>query len=110
VEATTTMSTTKARRVIPLTPVDDRPISARVRRSLRISDQHARDNARTQIAYHGPGRTFGELAIGECFTWPPPMPRGSEPIVKVDATHYAWSRGRGTAESFYRVETWELPA
>jgi hypothetical protein len=99
------MSPTKGRRVIPLTPVEDAP----------VNDPAA--NARAQIAAHGPGLTFGELAIGECFTWPPPIPVGPTPIVKVDATHYEFlihgtgpMTGRGIAEAFYRVETWELPA
>jgi hypothetical protein len=95
----TTMSTTKARRIIRLTPVDDVTV-----------DVDALANARAQIAAHGPGLTFGQLAIGECFEWPPPLPRGSEPMVKTAADRYAWSRGQGTAESFYRVETWALPA
>lgn len=64
-------------------------------------------NARTQVAYHGPGLTFGELAIGESFYWPPPIPRGPEPMVKSGDDRYEWSRGYGTAESFYRVERWQ---
>jgi hypothetical protein len=60
--------------------------------------------AAAQIAYHGPGLTFGELAIGELFEWPPPLPQGCEPIVKTADDRYEWSRGYGTAEPFYRVE------
>jgi hypothetical protein len=68
--------------------------------------QGAVDHALVQIAYHGPGPTFGELAIGECFEWPPPLPRANngEPRVKTSETRYEWSRGYGTAEAFYRVE------
>jgi hypothetical protein len=79
--------------------------------------------AEEQIKYHGPGLTFGELAIGEAFTWPPPLPRGPGPITKTDATHYEFlihggraldgqwpdgtpKKGYGTAEAFYRVERW----
>jgi hypothetical protein len=66
------------------------------------------DRAAEQIAAHGSGPTFGELAIGECFEWPPPIPRArsGEPLVKTSETRYEWSRGYGTAESFYRVERW----
>jgi hypothetical protein len=66
--------------------------------------QHAAE----QIAYHGPGPTFGALAIGECFDWPPPIPRArsGEPLVKTSDATYAWSRGWGKAEAFYRVERW----
>jgi hypothetical protein len=60
------------------------------------------DNARAQIAAHGPGLTFGELAEGELFHWPG-LP-GPEPMVKASATRYEWSRGFGTAQAFYRVE------
>jgi hypothetical protein len=65
-------------------------------------------HAAAQIAAHGPGPTFGELAIGECFEWPPPIPRAQsgEPLVKTSAVRYAWSRGSGTAEACYRVERW----
>ncbi len=62
--------------------------------------QHAAE----QILAHGPGLTFRELAIGEQFWWPAPIPRGPEPMTKVSATRYQWSRGTGTAEDFYRVE------
>lgn len=64
-------------------------------------------NAALQIAAHGPGLTFDALAIGELFDWPPPLPPGPEPLVKTAADRYAWSRGTGTAEGFYRVERWE---
>lgn len=60
-------------------------------------------NAAIQVATHGPGPTFGELAIGEVFTWPAPIPPGG-PITKVSETRYEWSGGYGTAEAFYRVE------
>lgn len=63
-------------------------------------------HARTQLAYHGHGPTFGELAIGECFYWPPPIPRGPEPMVKSADDRYQWSKGYGKAEAFYRVERW----
>jgi hypothetical protein len=66
--------------------------------------QRAVDNALIQIATHGPGPTFGELAIGELFDWPPPIPRGPEPMIKTSETRYEWSRGYGLAEAFYRVE------
>jgi len=57
------------------------------------------------LAYHGLGLTFGELAIGERFEWAPPLPVGRpEPLVKVTADRYAWSRGTGTAADYYRVE------
>jgi hypothetical protein len=56
------------------------------------------------IPQHGPGRTFGELAIGECFYWPPPILRGPEPMVKSGDDRYQWSRGYGTADACYRVE------
>jgi hypothetical protein len=64
-----------------------------------------------QILAHGPGLTFGELAIGECFEWPLPMPRAldGEPLVKTSDVGYAWSRGQGTAEAFYRVDRWKGP-
>jgi hypothetical protein len=91
------MSHTKVRRIMPLRPVDDMPVN------------DAAANARAQIAAHGPGRTFGALAIGECFRWPAPIPRGSEPMVKTADDRYEWSRGYGRAESFYRVVKWELP-
>lgn len=81
-------------------------MTARVRRRLRVSDEHALDHAGTQIAYHGPGLTFGELAIGDAFHWPPPIPRGPEPMVKSADDRYQWSKGYGTAEAFYRVERW----
>jgi hypothetical protein len=61
-------------------------------------------NAAAQIAYHGPGLTFGDLAIGDKFEWPPPIPPGPEPMVKTSDVRYDWSRGHGTAEAFYRVE------
>lgn len=61
-------------------------------------------HAAIQIAYHGPGLTFGELAIGELFDWAAPIPRGPEPLVKTAADQYAWSRGTGRADAFYRVE------
>lgn len=63
-------------------------------------------NAEVQIAVHGPGLTFGELAVGERFTWPAPIPRGTEPLVKVSQVRYEWSRGFGAAATFYRVERW----
>ncbi|MEP7304186.1 MAG: hypothetical protein ABJA98_01585 [Acidobacteriota bacterium] len=74
-------------------------VLSRIRRA-----QHAAD----QILAHGPGLTFGALAIGECFEWPPPIPcaDGGEPLVKTSDVGYAWSRGTGTAEAFYRVERW----
>jgi hypothetical protein len=84
-------------KIIPLRPVDDAPAD------------DAAANAAAQIAYHGPGLTFGELAIGEYFEWPPPIPQGPEPMVKTAADRYEWTRGYGTAESFYRVERWERP-
>jgi hypothetical protein len=60
------------------------------------------DSAAAQIAAHGAGPTFGELAIGQAFWWP--GVRGPEPMVKTSDARYAWSRGYGTAEGFYRVE------
>lgn len=64
-----------------------------------------------QILYHGPGPTFGELAIGECFDWPAPIPRplSGEPLIKASEVKYEWSRGVGVAEDFYRVERWVAP-
>ena len=79
----------------------------------RFQKRHAdADHAAAQIAYHGPGLTFGELAIGECFYWPPPIPRGPGEIWKVAPDRYEfWIHGvvdgwkaTGTAEAFYRVE------
>ncbi len=64
------------------------------------------------LAYHGPGLTFGELAIGECFDWAPPLPRGPRPLVKTSDTRYEFERdpgevgGYGTAAAYYRVERW----
>lgn len=72
------------------------------------------------LAYHGPGPTFGELAIGDRFTWAPKLGEASRPhrpgfeYWKVSATTYEfWIRGQvdgrrgyGTAEDFYRVERW----
>jgi len=71
---------------------------------LRSSD--AEDRAAEQRAYHGPGLTFGELAIGELFDWPAPLPVGPEPLVKATAMRYEWTRGYGFAEPFDRVERW----
>jgi hypothetical protein len=72
---------------------------------LEARDQAAATaHAAAQIAYHGPGLTFGELAIGERFEWPAPIPCGPEPMVKTAVDRYGWSRGFGTAETFYRVE------
>jgi hypothetical protein len=59
-----------------------------------------------QISAHGPGPMFGDLAIGECFHWPPPIPRGPEPMVKSADDRYQWSTGYGNAEAYYRVERW----
>jgi hypothetical protein len=81
---------------------------ARERRLRGVDAIHARE----QIAHHGPGLTFGELAIGECFKWPPPIPRGPGEIWKASSDRYEfWIHGEvggrkatGTAESFYRVE------
>jgi hypothetical protein len=70
------------------------------RQNQQFQDRHAR----AQVEYHGPGLTFGELAIGETFEWPPPIPKGPEPMVKSGDDRYQWSRGYGTAEPFYRVE------
>ncbi len=67
------------------------------------------NHVRAQLAAHGPGRTFGEVAIGESFCWPRPITRGPEPMVKSADDRYAWSRGYGKAEPFYRVETWKEP-
>jgi hypothetical protein len=77
-------------------------VAAFVARGQRA--QHAID----QIRAHGPGLTFGELAIGECFDWPAPIPvaDSGEPLIKTSAGQYEWSRGCGTAEAFYRVERW----
>lgn len=70
----------------------------------------ARDRRATaeaeHLAYHGAGLTFGELAIGEPFEWAPPIPRGGEPLRKLSATEYGWSRGHGIAEPYYRVQRW----
>ncbi len=68
---------------------------------------HNTKNAAAQIAYHGPGLTFGELVIGECFEWPLPIPRAytREPLVKTSDTTYAWSKGTGTAAAYDRVDT-----
>jgi hypothetical protein len=68
-------------------------------------------NVLDQLAAHGPGLTFGELAIGELFTWPD---RLGGAIVKVaDDGYEFWIHGKvggrlgtGTAEDFYRVERW----
>lgn len=81
-----------------------------LRKGRAVISKHERakangDRARLQVAYHGPGRTFGELAIGEVFYWPPPIPRGPEPMVKSADDRYSWSRGYGKAEPYYRVET-----
>jgi hypothetical protein len=66
-----------------------------------------RDEAvRAHLAYHGPGLTFGELAVGEAFRWAAPLPAGPEALRKTSATRYEWSRGYGTAEDYYRVERW----
>ena len=56
------------------------------------------------LEYHGPGLTFGELAIGETFEWAAPTPRGPEPMRKFSDDTYGWSKGVGTAEGYYRVE------
>jgi hypothetical protein len=64
--------------------------------------------AAAQIAAHGPGPTFGDLAIGDAFHWP--FARGPEPMIKTSDTRYAWSRGYGTAEPYYRVEPTNPPA
>ena len=64
---------------------------------------------------HGPGLTFGELAIGEAFDWAPPLQGARLPrlaMTKVTAIGYEfWIHGRvggrrasGTAEAYYRVE------
>jgi hypothetical protein len=82
------------------------PLHLRGALGRRRQQQDQADHARTQIAYHGPGLTFGELAIGERFYWPPPIPRGPEPMVKSGDDRYEWSRGYGTAEAFYRVQRW----
>lgn len=85
-----------------ITVGDVADLVARGRRAQGASDQ---------ILYHGPGPTFGELAIGECFEWAAPIPcaRSGEPLVKTSAVRYEWSRGFGTAEDFYRVERWPRP-
>lgn len=80
--------------------------------------QHVADH----LCAYGPGLTFGELAIGELFHEPVPLPgyRGLSNIkypekywpginVKVSATTYELLRdgrvtGTGTAEDYYRVE------
>lgn len=87
------------------------PLLRHGRAVISKKDQASADteHARTQRTYHGPGPTFGELAIGECFYWPPPIPRGSEPMVKSADDRYQWSKGYGKAESFYRVERWIEP-
>jgi len=92
-----------SRRLRVLTPEEEAAID---RRPGVVAAMQRVRNIAAQIAYHGPGLTFGELAIGECFTWAPPIPRGPEPIVKTAEDRYAWSRGYGTAEDFYRVERW----
>jgi len=93
-----------SRRLRVLTPEQEEEIMEAAR-----GDYARLQHALEQIAYHGPGLTFGELAIGECFTWPAgpgKIPRGTEPIVKTAENRYEWSRGFGTAEDFYRVERW----
>lgn len=78
-------------------PVIEMPVVEREESTVHVA---------AQVAYHGPGLTFGALAIGELFDWPAPISVGREPIVKASETRYEWSRGYGTAESFYRVERW----
>jgi hypothetical protein len=84
-------------------------VALRGRLADRMKDKADAEHARVQIAYHGAGLTFGELAIGDRFHWPPPIPRGPEPMVKSGDDRYEWSRGYGTAKSFYRVERWIEP-
>jgi hypothetical protein len=55
------------------------------------------------LAYHGPGPTFGELAIGDRFRWAAPLNDGPV-MTKADADFYTWDRGSGTAQDYYRVE------
>jgi hypothetical protein len=68
-------------------------------------DRGRRAQARAEhLIFHGPGLTFGELAIGERFWWAAPVPRGPEPMRKRSATTYGWTKGGGEAEDYYRVE------
>jgi hypothetical protein len=112
--------------VIPLTPVEELPgrnrlideVKAFVGRGQRaqravdhvITDTHRAHAIKEHLAYHGPGLTFGELAIGERFEWAAPIPRGPEPLTKTAADRYEFGRrasgigGYGTAEDYYRVE------
>ena len=82
------------------------PVALRGKLAARLKAQADQVNARTQVAYHGAGPTFGELAIGECFYWPPPIPRGPEPMVKSADDRYEFRTGYGKAEPYYRVERW----
>mgnify|MGYP001582264739 CR=1 FL=1 len=92
----------KRRRAIPMVVRGElEDFLARAQRAQRVVD-----GMLAQIKAHGPGPTFGELAIGECFDWAPPLRLGREPLVKTSATRYEWSRGTGTAEDFHRVERW----
>lgn len=52
--------------------------------------------------------TFGRLAIGDTFWWRDTKeiqhgPRGPEPMQKITAEKYQWSKGYGTAEPHYPV-------
>lgn len=67
----------------------------------RLAQQEA-----DHLAYHGPGLTFGELAIGDSFRWADPIPRGPKPLIKLNDRVYTTSGGSGEAEAFYRVERW----
>lgn len=58
--------------------------------------------------------TFGDLAIGDAFWWRDTAaiqhgPRGPEPMTKVTATRYEWSRGFSTAEPHYPVQKIRRP-
>jgi hypothetical protein len=53
------------------------------------------------------GVTFGDLAIGDAFTWRDTAAiqhgRPGPPLRKATATRYEWARGYGLAEAHYPV-------